>query len=164
MTVSVEVEVMLPSTVFRTVCLGVGHPTGAHNQVIFLFVWQLRVSWYGATSLTRGWVCNLLVQLLPDLASSDVQVQWNSWQYFTAWFEIFPIRLRIYIPQEQGGPVIPPGCLRFRFRFRLFCDRRSVGQCLGVRPPSGAVTRFLLLSDIAVFLLRGALPAENTSL
>jgi hypothetical protein len=35
----------------------------------FLFsVWQLWVSWCGAPSLTRGWVCNLLVQLLLGLA------------------------------------------------------------------------------------------------
>jgi hypothetical protein len=35
----------------------------------FLFsVWQLRISWCGAPSLTRGWVSNLLVQLLLGLA------------------------------------------------------------------------------------------------
>jgi hypothetical protein len=35
----------------------------------FLFsVWWLRVSWCGAPSLMRGWVCNLLVQLLLGLA------------------------------------------------------------------------------------------------
>jgi hypothetical protein len=38
----------------------------------FLFcVWQLRVSWCGAPSLTRGRVCNLLVQLLLCLARAD---------------------------------------------------------------------------------------------
>jgi hypothetical protein len=37
----------------------------------FLFsVWQLRVSWCRAPSLTRGWVCNLHVQLLLGLARS----------------------------------------------------------------------------------------------
>jgi hypothetical protein len=30
--------------------------------------WQLQVSWYGTPSLTRGWVCNLLTQLLLGLA------------------------------------------------------------------------------------------------
>jgi hypothetical protein len=35
----------------------------------FLFsVWQLLVSYCGAPSLTRGWVCNLLIQLLLGLA------------------------------------------------------------------------------------------------
>jgi hypothetical protein len=33
-------------------------------------VWQFRVSWYGALSLTRGWVRNFLVQLLLCLASA----------------------------------------------------------------------------------------------
>jgi hypothetical protein len=33
-----------------------------------LSLWRLPVSWYEAPSLTRGWVCNLLVQLLLGLA------------------------------------------------------------------------------------------------
>jgi hypothetical protein len=33
-----------------------------------LSLWRLRVSWYGAPSLTRGWLCNLHVQLLLCLA------------------------------------------------------------------------------------------------
>jgi hypothetical protein len=45
--------------------------TGSHleSTTRYLFsVWQLRVSWFGAPSLTRRWVCNLLVQLLLGLA------------------------------------------------------------------------------------------------
>jgi hypothetical protein len=39
----------------------------------FLFsVWKLRVSLCGAPSVTRGWVCNLLVQLLPGLARAVI--------------------------------------------------------------------------------------------
>jgi hypothetical protein len=34
----------------------------------FFSVWQLKFSWRGASSLTRGWVCNLLAQLLLGLA------------------------------------------------------------------------------------------------
>jgi hypothetical protein len=38
---------------------------------------------------------------------------------------------------------------RFRFRFRLFCDRRSIGQSVLVSGPhQEPMTRFLLLSDI----------------
>jgi hypothetical protein len=83
----------------------------------FLFtVWQLRVSWCGAPSLTRGLVCNLLVQLLLGLARAA-----------TLWFKSRRthnhMRLpqpggtgpRIYIPQGQGGPVIRPG-KGFRYR------------------------------------------------
>jgi hypothetical protein len=35
---------------------------------LFQSVWQLWVSWCGAPSLMRGWVCNLLTQLLLGLA------------------------------------------------------------------------------------------------
>jgi hypothetical protein len=34
-----------------------------------LSLWRLRVSWYGAPSLTRGWVCNLLLASGPCLAT-----------------------------------------------------------------------------------------------
>jgi hypothetical protein len=77
----------------------------------FLFsVWQLRVFWCGAPSLTRGWVCNLIVQLLLGLARA---VTLGSKSHRTQ----SHLRLpqpggpvpRIYIPQEQSVPVIPPG-------------------------------------------------------
>jgi hypothetical protein len=45
--------------------------SGSHLEPMtrFLFsVWRLRVSWFGAPSLTWGWVCNSLVQLLLGLA------------------------------------------------------------------------------------------------
>jgi hypothetical protein len=40
----------------RSVGLGVGIPSGTHDQ-FFLF-WLLWVSWWWALSLTRGWSCN----------------------------------------------------------------------------------------------------------
>jgi hypothetical protein len=60
----VEDEVHLWPTVSRPTYLGVGFPSGAHDQ-IYVF-WQ--VSWCRAPSLTRGWVWNLLLQLLLGLA------------------------------------------------------------------------------------------------
>jgi hypothetical protein len=81
----------------------------------FFAVWQLRVSWYSAPSLTRGWVCNLLVQLLLGLARA---VTLGSKSRKTRdHILLSDLRLpqlggpdsRIYIPREQGGPVIPPG-------------------------------------------------------
>jgi hypothetical protein len=82
----------------------------------FLFsVWQLRISWYGAPSLTRGWVCNLLVQLLLGLARA---VTLGSKSRRTHDHILLShLRLpqlggpgsRIYIPQEHGGPVIALG-------------------------------------------------------
>jgi hypothetical protein len=49
----------------RQVRLGIKHPSGAYDQ-IFISVWQLRVCWCGALSLTRERVCRL-----PNLLSSN---------------------------------------------------------------------------------------------
>jgi hypothetical protein len=57
-------------SLFTTVSLSV-LVSGSHLEPTtrFLFsVWQLRVSCWGAPSLTRGWVCNLLVHLFLGLA------------------------------------------------------------------------------------------------
>jgi hypothetical protein len=59
--------VKLPPTVSRPVRLGVRHPSGTHDQFFFLleiFFRQLRVCYFIAPSLTRGWVCNLLLLLV----------------------------------------------------------------------------------------------------
>jgi hypothetical protein len=69
--VEVEVEVNLRPTVSRQVCIGVRRPSGTRDQFFFLLeisFRQLWLSYFVAPSLTRGWVCNLLVQLLLDLA------------------------------------------------------------------------------------------------
>jgi hypothetical protein len=48
---------------------GVGHPPGAHDQML-ITVGHFRFSSYGAPSLTRERVCNLLVQLLLGTANA----------------------------------------------------------------------------------------------
>jgi hypothetical protein len=84
----------------------------------FLFsVWQLRISCCGAPSLTRGWHCNILVQLLLGLARV-VTLGFKSrktYDHMLLSFETPPTwRARspyLRIPQEQGGPDIPLGSL-----------------------------------------------------
>jgi hypothetical protein len=69
--VVVEIEVNLRPTVSRPVCPGVRRPSGTRDQFFFvleIFFRQLGRCYFVAPSLTRGRVCNLLVQLLLDLA------------------------------------------------------------------------------------------------
>jgi hypothetical protein len=59
----VEVAVNLRPTVSRSVCLDIRRPFGTSDQFFFLLeisFRQLRVFYFVAPSLTRGWVCNLL--------------------------------------------------------------------------------------------------------
>jgi hypothetical protein len=116
--VEVEVEVNLRPTVSRSVCPGARRPFGARDKFFLLLeisFRQLRLCYFVAPSLTRGRVCNLLVQLLLDLAR-DVTLGSKS-RRTHGHILLSHLRLpqpgrpgsRIYIPQEQGGPVIPPG-------------------------------------------------------
>jgi hypothetical protein len=113
-----EPEVNLRPTVSRSVCLGVRRPSGTCDQFFFLLeilFRQLRVCYFVASSLTRVRVCNLHLQLLLGLARA---VTLGSKSRTTHDHILLShLRLpqsgrpgsRIYIPQEQGGPVIPPG-------------------------------------------------------
>jgi hypothetical protein len=83
----------------------------------------------------RGWVCNLLVQLLLGLARA---VTLGSKSRRTRDHILLShLRLsqpggpgsRIYIPREQGGPVIPPGT-GFTFRRLLRLARVMGGSIL----------------------------------
>jgi hypothetical protein len=118
LSVCTEVEVHLRPTVRRPVCPAVRHPSGTRDQFFFLLeisFKQLRLCYFVAPSLTRERGCNLLVQLFLGLARA---VTFRSKPRRTHGHILLPhLRLhqpggpapRIYIPQEQGGPVIPPG-------------------------------------------------------
>jgi hypothetical protein len=92
----------------------------------FFSVWQLRVSWCGAPSLMRGWVCNLLLQLFLSLARA---VGLGSKSCTTRYPRDHILCLietpqprgpgpHICISQEQGDPIIPQGT-GFPFRHLL---------------------------------------------
>jgi hypothetical protein len=75
-----EVEAVSRPTVSLPVCLGIGKPPGTHHQSL-ITVGYLRFSSRGVPTLTRGLVCNLLVQLLLGLAQrchTCLQVPQNS--------------------------------------------------------------------------------------
>jgi hypothetical protein len=117
--VEVEVEVNLRPTISRPVCPGVRCPSGTCDQFFFLLeisFRQLRVRYFVAPSLTRGWVCNLLYNSFWACLARAVTVGSKS-RRTHGHILLSHLRLpkpggpgsRIYIPQELGGPVIPPG-------------------------------------------------------
>jgi hypothetical protein len=114
--VEVEVEVNLRPTVSRPVCLGVRHPSGTRDQFFFLLeisFRHFRVYYFVAPSLTRGRVCNFPYNCFWAFARA-VTLGSNS-RRTHGHILLSHLRLpqpggpgsRIYIPQEQGGPVIP---------------------------------------------------------
>jgi hypothetical protein len=118
--VSSEAEVNLRPTVSRPVCSGVRRSSGTRDQFFFLLeisFRQLRFCYFVVPSLTRGRVCKLLVQLLLGLCRT---VTLGSKSRRThGHISLSHLKLpqpggpgpRIYIPQEQGGPVIYPRAL-----------------------------------------------------
>jgi hypothetical protein len=97
-------------TVSRSVCFDVKPPSVAQEQS-FVTVRQLRVCWFGAPSLRRGQVYNCLwfspVQSLSCPSSTGLMTIFYCLRFETR--ATWRARSRIYFPQEQGGPVIPPG-------------------------------------------------------
>jgi hypothetical protein len=106
--------------------LVLGSYLGAMTRFI-LSLWRLQVSWCGTPSLTGGWVCNLLVQLLLGLARV-VALESKS-RRTHGHILLSHMRLphpgrpgpRIYIPQKQGGPVIPPGTCFLSMLMWFYC-------------------------------------------
>jgi hypothetical protein len=73
----VQGKIILRLTISRPVCPGISPPCGTSGQYLFLpkdsIFGHLRVLfWYEPPSLTRGWVCSLLLQVLLGLASAVI--------------------------------------------------------------------------------------------
>jgi hypothetical protein len=139
--------------------------SGFHLEpmIRFLFpVWKQRISWCGTPSLTRGWVCNLLAQLLLGIARA-VTLGLMSRRTHDH-ILLSHLRLcqpggtgpRIYIIQVHGGPLILPAtgfpflcpqCIGFKV---TVTSRLAASQsvCLGIDPLLVLVTRCLLLPTL----------------
>jgi hypothetical protein len=108
----VEVEVTLGPTVSRPVCLGVKPRLGPKIRFLLLSdSWDL-LMWDALSDERTGLSFTIAVD--PRQRShSRFRVRRDSWSYST----VSDSRLAhhggpgslIYVPQEQGGPVIPPG-------------------------------------------------------
>jgi hypothetical protein len=105
-----EVEVKLQPTVSRPVCLGVRRPSGTRDQFYFLleiFFRQLQFCNFVLPSLTRGRVCNLLVQLLLGLARAATLGSKSSRTHGHILLSL--MRLPQTLGPDPRDPVIPPG-------------------------------------------------------
>jgi hypothetical protein len=76
--VEVEVEVNLRPTVSRPVCPGVRRPSGTYDQFFFrheISCTQLRLCCFVAPSLTRGLVCNLMLNCFWALPEQSLLIR-----------------------------------------------------------------------------------------
>jgi hypothetical protein len=97
---------------------------------------------YVTSFLTRGWVCRL--QLLLVLASTVIRGSESRWTQGHILLSHNSRLLhpggpgpRIYIPQEQGGPVIPQGT---GFPFRRLLRLAGLRWRYSTPPPHGLVS------------------------
>jgi hypothetical protein len=112
---------MLRPTASRPVCFGIKPHLGLKTRFLLLSG-SWRVCWCGAPSLTRGQVCRL--QLLLVLSSALIlgsESRGNHEQILLSQIRDPPLPGGPS-PQEQSGPVIPPGTgLPFRFQQFFYC-------------------------------------------
>jgi hypothetical protein len=156
----VAVEVSLRPTVSRPVGLGVRRPSGTCDQFLFLLeisFRQLRVCYFVAPSLTRGRVCNLLVQLLLGLARA-VSLGSKSRRTHD---HISLSHLRLPQPGGPGSvfisPRMSPGESPIKVGVSEWVNLRptvSRPVCPGVRRPSGTCDQFFFLLEISFIHLR----------
>jgi hypothetical protein len=130
----VQVRVILLPTVSRPVRLGVGPLWSRWPHFKFLWVTVTFFLVHVERPLRRedgSVICNAITHWLESLRTLNYILH----SHLRLLQHGIP-GLRIYIPQEQGGPVIPPGFwFTCTFKFKLYYDRQSVGQFVLVWGP-----------------------------
>jgi hypothetical protein len=142
--------------------------SGTRDQFFFLFeivFRQLQVCYFVTPSLTRGRVCNLLYNRFWALPE-----QWlggSKSNRTRGHILLSHLRLpqpggsgpRIYIPQEQGGPVIPLGT-GFPFCHLLWLT--GLWWMYSNLPPHGVLTCFIYICIYSCFASRKRQQKGNT--
>jgi hypothetical protein len=154
-------SVTLRLAVSQSVSLGVEPHLRLMTRYLLLF--ESTSCFCGAPSLTRGRVCLLVYGAGPRQRTlSQVRVPWDSWPYFTVSDSRLPQPggpgHRIYIPQEQGGPVIPPG-----IRLRLHTDEWGSRQ-YSTLYSCGTLSELLVIVGFSLYRLGSDHSTENTSI
>jgi hypothetical protein len=97
---SLNLSLIIRTTVSRPVCLGVKHPSGAYDQ-IFITVRQLRVCWCEALFLSneRTGLSFTIAAGVHQCSHSRVRVPWDPRPYFT----VSDSRLPFLSPLQLAG-------------------------------------------------------------
>jgi hypothetical protein len=91
-----------------TVCLETKHPFGAYDQILII-VWQLRVCWFGAPSLTRGRVCRLqLLLALPSAVIFGSESRRTRGHILQSKIRDFPFRRLLRLARSRWRYSTPP--------------------------------------------------------
>jgi hypothetical protein len=168
---------MLRPTVSRPVCLCVKHPSGAYDQILYYYQIVSGLLTWGALSGERTVLPFTIAAGRRQRSYSWIRVPRDSRPHFTVSDSRLPQPggpgPHIYVPQEQGGPVIPLGSgFPFRLLLRLaglrwrhsnppplvkvkLVLRSTVSRpvCLGLKHPSGAYDQiFIIVRQLRVCL------------
>jgi hypothetical protein len=143
-----KLKLKLRPTVSRPARLGVRNPSGTRGQFFFLleiFFRQFRVCYFVAPSLTRGRVCNLLLLLVlasavPLGSESRGTRDHILLSKFLRILQPGGPGPRIYIPQEQGGPDIPPALGSLSV---ASYDSQGLRWRYSIPPPHGIVSSLI---------------------